>query len=142
MWQLASAAMHRQPAMKQVSALLASVVYEEVRRTLPVLLPDPEHLVPQVFPVRMEGNPDDPPTQLAHRDGQGGPCPVATSLYYAQVENTVGGALALHDDSGAVRACVRPASDLLVVISGDQVHSVEPLTAGSRTTIVTNFYRA
>ncbi|WP_034274373.1 2OG-Fe(II) oxygenase [Haloechinothrix halophila] len=142
MWQLAKSDMHRQPAMRQLSVLVASVVYDEVTAALPATLPPPEDLVPQVFPVRMDGNPDEPPTQMPHRDGEGGPSPIVTTLYYAQVENAVGGALVLHDDSGTVRARIQPASDKLVVIGGRQVHSVEPLTAGRRTTIVTNFYRA
>lgn len=142
MWQLASSAMHKRPEMMQLSTLMASLVYDEMHRSMPDLLPDPVHLIPQVFPVRMEGNTEEPPTQWAHKDEAQGRHPLATSLYYAQVENVVGGALALHDSSGEVRTRVHPMVDCLIAIGGDQIHSVEPLTAGSRITVVTNFYRA
>ncbi|WP_407675791.1 2OG-Fe(II) oxygenase [Prauserella endophytica] len=89
----------------------------------------------------MEGNTEEPPTQWAHKDEAQGRNPVATSLYYAEVENATGGALALHDSAGQVRTRVHPGADQLVIIAGDQVHSVEPLTAGNRITVVTNFYR-
>src|SRR3954463_16164193 len=56
MWQLASPAMHRQPEMVSVATLMASVVYEEIGNSLPGLLPAPERLIPQVFPVKMQGN--------------------------------------------------------------------------------------
>lgn len=142
MWQLASSAMHKRPEMMQLSTLMASVVYDEMQRSTPYLLSDPATLAPQVFPVRMEGNTEEPPTQWAHKDEAKGRHPLTTSLYYAQVENATGGALALHDSSGEVRARVNPTADQLVSIDGDQVHSVEPLTAGTRITVVTNFYRA
>ncbi|MFF5985906.1 2OG-Fe(II) oxygenase family protein [Prauserella flavalba] len=142
MWQLATSGMHRMPEMVRLSTLMASVVYEEIHRSLPELLPEPESLVPQVFPVRMEGNSDEPPTQWAHKDGAGGRHPIVTSLYYAQVDHAVGGTLVLHDDSGTECARVHPTADHLIIISGNQIHSVEPLTAGDRITIVTNFYEA
>lgn len=96
MWQLASPDMHHRPEMIQLSTLMASVVYDEIQRARPGLLPDPSEAVPQVFPVRMEGNTDEPPTQLAHKDEARGQHPCVTALYYAEVENVVGGALALH----------------------------------------------
>ncbi|WP_158684527.1 2OG-Fe(II) oxygenase [Amycolatopsis orientalis] len=140
MWQLANSAMHKRPEMIQLSTLMASVVYDEMRRYMPALLPDSANLIPQVFPVRMEGNAEEPPAQWAHKDEARGRHPLATSLYYAEVENVTGGALALHDSSGEVCTRVHPVADQLVAIAGDQVHSVEPLTTGKRITVVTNFY--
>lgn len=140
MWQLANSAMHRRPEVMQLSTLMASIVYDEVHRTMPDLLPDSSRMVPQVFPVRMEGNDEEPPAQRAHQDEAGGRNPLVTSLYYAAADSTVGGALALHDDQGRIRARVSPTADQLVVIGGRQIHSVEPLTTGRRITIVTNFY--
>lgn len=134
--------MHQQPEMVQLSTLMASIVFDEVQRLMPGLLRDPEGVAAQVFPVRMEGNPEEPPTQWAHVDEAAGRSPVSTSLYYAQADNIVGGALALHDDAGNVCARVHPVADHLVVVSGRQIHSVEPLTAGNRITVVTNFYEA
>jgi predicted 2-oxoglutarate/Fe(II)-dependent dioxygenase YbiX len=140
MWQLANSAMHRQPEMVSLATLMASVVYEEIGHSVPGLLPAPERLVPQVFPVRMEGNTAEPPTQWAHRDGVDGRHPLVTSVYYAQVDDTVGGELVLHDDDGRAIVRIQPTADQLVVIDGRQTHSVEPLTAGERLTVVTNFY--
>lgn len=142
MWQLANSDMHYRPEMIQLSTLMASVVYNEIQRARPRLLPDPGEAIPQVFPVRMEGNTDEPPTQWAHKDEARGQHPCVTALYYAEVENVIGGALALHHPSGDVHTSVEPVTDQLVVIAGDQTHSVEPLTAGNRITVVTNYYKA
>ncbi|WP_168211197.1 2OG-Fe(II) oxygenase [Actinosynnema sp. ALI-1.44] len=103
-------------------------------------MPEPDRLVPQVFPVRMEGNVEDPPVQLPHRDGADSRHPLVTSVYYAQIDGAVGGELVLHDDDGRPTERIQPAEDHLVVVDGRQTHSVEPLTAGRRLAVVTNFY--
>jgi hypothetical protein len=72
MWQLASSAMHRQPEMVSLAILMANVVYEEIGNSIPGPLPEFDRLVPQVFPVKMAGNVEDPPVQLVHRDGADG----------------------------------------------------------------------
>lgn len=140
MWQLASSAMHHTPEMIQLSEIMASLVYGAVCRCMSGVLPDAANVVSQVFPVRMEGNDTEPPTQWKHKDEARGKNPITTSLYYALVKDTAGGALALHDDAGEILTRVYPNSDQLVVMPGSQIHSVDPLTAGDRITVVTNFY--
>jgi predicted 2-oxoglutarate/Fe(II)-dependent dioxygenase YbiX len=60
------------------------------------------------------------------------------ALYYAEVQRVVGGALALHNPSGEARTLVNPVTGQLVTMAGGQIHSVEPLAAGNRITVVTN----
>jgi predicted 2-oxoglutarate/Fe(II)-dependent dioxygenase YbiX len=88
----------------------------------------------------MVGNPDDPPSQTPHRDHAGGRVPATTTLYYLQVDDTVGGELVIYDDVDGPSHRVTPTTDLLVVIPGEQLHAVDPLVRGYRVTIVTNFY--
>lgn len=142
MWQLSDPSQHRVPEMVRLSTIIASAVYVEVECKLPHLLPAAEDVVPQVFPVRMRGDRADPPAQQPHCDHRNGAVPVVTSLYYADVQDVVGGALLLTDDCGVVRHQIDPVPDQLLVIEGKQRHAVEPVLAGMRTTIVVNFYRA
>lgn len=88
----------------------------------------------------MWGSADDPPTQWPHRDSVGDRHPVFTALYYPLVANVQGGRLILHEVPQGQVMGIEPVSDLLLIIEGNQVHSVEPLTAGERVTVVTNFY--
>jgi hypothetical protein len=141
-WQLATRQMHDEPEMPQLSRIMASWTYDEIVRTGCVRLPEPALLTPQVFPVRMEGNPHDSPAQSPHRDRSGDRVPAVTTLYYLQVDDATGGELVLHDDAGGVSILVAPTTDQLVVIPGSQTHAVRPLTDGYRVTIVTNFYTA
>jgi hypothetical protein len=140
MWQLADRESHRTAEMREVAATLAGAVYDLVSDRLPDLLPPPDQLSPQVFPVRMTGGEDDPPQQWPHEDGVDGRRPVTTAVYYPRVRGTVGGALRLHGSDGTLEREVTPAEDHLVVMTGDQTHSVAPLTAGERLTVVVNFY--
>jgi predicted 2-oxoglutarate/Fe(II)-dependent dioxygenase YbiX len=139
-WQLATRRMHDEPEVRQLSRVMASLTYNEVVRTGCVRLPEPALLTPQVFPVRMEGNPHDPPAQSPHRDRSGDRVPTVTALYYLQVDDATGGELVLHDDARGLSDVMAPMTDQLIVIPGSQTHAVRPLTDGYRVTIVTNFY--
>lgn len=137
-WQLATRDMHDRPEMVQLANVMASLVYNEIAGA--ARLPEPECVTPQVFPVRMAGDPDDPPLQTPHRDHAGDRVPAITTLYYLQVDDTLGGDLVLYDDVDGSCDRVTPTTDLLVVIPGQQLHAVDPLVRGYRVTIVTNFY--
>lgn len=60
----------------------------------------------------------------------------------SHLNGITGGDLFLHETQDVVAAKVVPRSDQLTAISGQQLHSVEPMTAGARITVVTNFYHA
>lgn len=137
-WQLANRAMHTTLEMRQLSTLLAGAIYDELTATID--LPEPADLLPQVFPVKMYGNPEEPPAQIPHIDGSPSRRPLITSLYYAHVKGITGGNLCLHETRDVLAAKVVPRSDHLTAIPGQQLHSVEPMTTGTRITIVTNFY--
>ncbi|WP_280381666.1 2OG-Fe(II) oxygenase [Nocardia wallacei] len=132
--------MHATSEMRQLSALFASAVFNELAKSTIPSLPDPSNIIPQVFPVRMEGNTEDPPMQIPHIDGEPTRHPLITSLYYAHVEGITGGSLLLHENPDTVTARIVPQTDNLTAILGNQLHSVEPLTKGTRITVVTNFY--
>jgi hypothetical protein len=134
--------MHDEPEMVQLSRVMASLVYDEIVRTGCARLPEPALLTPQVFPVRMKGNPHDPPWQSPHRDRNEDRVPAVTALYYLRVDDATGGELVLYDDAGGENGSVSPVTDQLVVIPGCQTHAVRPLTGGYRVTVVTNFYAA
>jgi hypothetical protein len=116
-WQLADPAMHRRPEIVELSTAMVGSVYAELRRIHDLDLPEPEDLVPQVFPVVMTGSPVDPTGQRPHRDNADGDPPLVTAIYYVDVKDVTGGALSLHDPAGRV------------------VARIEPVT------VVTNFYR-
>jgi hypothetical protein len=93
------------------------------------------------FPVRMMGDHDCPPRQLPHRDRQGDSYPEYVGIYYAVVEGVAGGALVGYSDDGeTAEFSLAPEQDRLVIIRGDQLHEVEPLTAGIRTCVVCNLF--
>jgi len=102
------------------------------------------HLTPQVFPVRMLGNPLNPPHQVPHCDNHdfgGGPCvPKFTFVYYVELRNCSGGELVLFDKSHSELHRIVPVQGDLVCISGDQLHAVADLTSGLRTSLVLNLY--
>lgn len=137
--QLATSAEHAKPPMRRMAGLLASQVYDTLTDSGITLPPAPE-LTPQVFPVKMHGSPDNPPHQHPHRDRSSLGHPRLTCIYYPLVESTQGGALVLHTPEGTPDTRHQPIANLLVVIPGDTLHSVEPLTSGRRVTIVTNLY--
>jgi hypothetical protein len=137
--QLASRSEHLKPAMRQVASLVASRIFDALEES-EVEVPLEGNVTPQVFPVQMIGDLNDPPCQLPHRDNSSMGHPSIICLYYPVVEDICGGALVLHDGSGNSLSRYRPAANSMIVIPGDVTHSVEPLTQGRRVTIVTNFY--
>lgn len=140
--QLASEAARDEPAMIEVTTLMASWVYEAVEGHMPGALPAPHDLDVQVFPVRMTGCRQEPPSQSAHRDSAGGVHPAITAISYLLVEDVVGGELVLFDEesSDGPTTSIRPATGDLIVIAGNRLHAVAPLLSGSRVSMVTNFY--
>lgn len=140
--QLASEAARDVPAMKEVTASMASWVYQAVECHRPGALPPPDHLDVQVFPVRMTGCLQEPPSHSAHRDTTGSAHPVITAISYLIVEGAVGGDLLLFNDdvNAGPTTSISPATGDLVVMDGDQLHAVAPLLSGSRVSVVTNFY--
>lgn len=137
-WQLASPEMHHHPAIVRLSTTLSSTIYDELSG-VGMALPDPSRLAVQVFPVHMEGDPHEPPRQKPHRDIGNGRHPLVTSLYYPYVGDVDGGHLVLHHADGRASGHV-PRTDDLVVIDGRQLHSVDPLLSGLRTTFVINYF--
>jgi predicted 2-oxoglutarate/Fe(II)-dependent dioxygenase YbiX len=118
--------------------IVASVCYREARELFS--LPEPGLLTPQVFPVAMTGSRDQPPHQRPHTDNHHGAHPLVTSVYYARVQDTDGGAIIL--GSGSAQQTVEPREDDLIAFPGETVHSVESLYVGERLSIVCNFYRS
>lgn len=137
--QLAGEEEHRKLPMRRVAGLVASRVVDALHEA-GIELPSAEEITPQVFPVKMYGNQDDPPRQAPHRDQSESGHPRLTCVYYPLVENHEGGELVLYSADGTETAKYLPANDLLLVIGGDTVHSVEPLISGRRYTVVTNLY--
>lgn len=137
--QLAGATEHAKAPMRRVASLLASRLFDALADG-GVTLPPPEDITPQVFPVKMYGNPDNPPRQRVHCDHSVLGRPRLTCVYYPLVQDIRGGALVLHAADETVSGRYRPATNVLVVIQGNVLHSVEPLTDGCRITVVTNLY--
>jgi 2OG-Fe(II) oxygenase superfamily len=97
----------------------------------------------QLFPVRMVGDAAKPAYQEPHVDSDASQSrpPVCTSVFYARVRATQGGALAARrgaDLSDPIT--VTPTANALVTFAGDRVHWVQPLLAGERLSVVINFY--
>ncbi len=107
----------------------------------------PPHL--QLFPVRMVGDAKAPAYQEPHVDShpsRPGP-PICTSVFYARVQDVVGGELAVATADASADALaladpilIQPKPNALVSISGDRVHWVKPLYAGERVSLVINLY--
>jgi 2OG-Fe(II) oxygenase superfamily len=122
--------------MMALRHIVASICYEHVRELFS--LPDPNLLTPQVFPVTMTGSRDRPPHQRPHTDNHGGIHPLMTSVYYARIQDTDGGAVIL--GGGTTQRIVEPHEDDLIAFPGETVHAVGNLYAGERLSIVCNFY--
>ena len=137
--QLAGPDDHRKLPMRRVAILMATRVVDALQEA-GIELPTEDEVTPQVFPVKMFGNQDDPPHQAPHRDRSAAGHPRLTCVYYPLVENDEGGELVLYAADGTETAKHRPCTDLLLVIAGDTLHSVEPFTSGRRYTVVTNLY--
>jgi hypothetical protein len=146
-YQLASSAEHDKQDMREVAELIASAAYQVVSKYPEIAASD--QIVPQVFPVVMYGNSDDPPYQVPHQDSHDGSSgsvfPLLTMVYYVVVNNTCGGSLVglKVTKQGKIVQCFRhqPAMNQLVVMRGSQTHLVEPLWRGTRISLVINFYR-
>jgi predicted 2-oxoglutarate/Fe(II)-dependent dioxygenase YbiX len=137
--QLAPDAGHyRSPQMTTVRIVMASICYAATADHFD--LPAPERLEPQVFPVRMRGSLTDPPHQDPHVDGRDGVPPIVTAVYYADVQETDGGQLAVGQPPN--RQLITPTTDMLVAFPGDTVHEVLGLLAGYRVSVVCNLYAA
>lgn len=137
--QLATRSEHMRPAMRQVASLVASRVFDALK-VAALGVPPEEETTPQVFPVKMSGNPDRPPCQAPHTDKSAMGVPKLTCLYYPIVSDAFGGALVLHSEGGEPAARYWPSANCLIVISGSVTHSVDPLTRGRRVTVVVNYY--
>lgn len=109
---------------------------------------DPEGVIPQCFATRMIGTRHTPPHILPHRD-----CysvgtaqfvtPVLSCVYYPLVRDCEGGDLVVHRNGSLTSAdciSVAPATGDLIVVGGRVVHSVTPLMAGDRVSLVLNLY--
>jgi len=99
----------------------------------------------QLFPVRMLGDRDDPAYQEPHVDSvetQPDP-PICANVFYARARAIEGGELVVAARSGedlSDAVIVRPTANTLVSFAGDRVHTVKPLYAGERLSVVINFY--
>jgi hypothetical protein len=130
-----------QGPLDEIRAVLAPAVLAWARRC-GFWFPRPPRL--QLFPVRMIGDPAQPPRQEPHIDSYGaaeGP-PICTSVFYVRASGLTGGALAAEPATGgdAPPVILTPAPNMVVTLPGDRVHWVEPLLAGERVSIVVNFY--
>jgi hypothetical protein len=135
--QLAPGPSYASADMMMVRQIMASICYTQLSDTFS--LPEPDLLEPQVFPVSMRGSDTKPPHQRPHIDNHRGIHPLVTSVYYAWVRDTRGGAIRidLQDD----HLIVEPKEDDLIAFPGNTLHSVEELYAGERLSIVCNFYQ-
>lgn len=129
---------YRSPEMTTVRIVMASICYAATAELFD--LPPAERLAPQVFPVRMRGSLTDPPHQDPHVDGRDGVPPIVTAVYYADVQGTDGGQLAVGQPPN--RRLITPTTDTLVAFSGDTLHEVLKLRAGYRVSVVCNLYAA
>lgn len=151
--QLAGQAERESTRASVMQQVITSLVYDEIA---PLGLPAPEDLIVNAFPVSMTGALDCPAAQLPHRDSSAdGRRPVVTAIYYVSACQVTGGELlvlppgeetAEYPDWEALRRTaqiiVPPHVDVLAVIDGNAVHAVAPLTGGTRTSIVCNFFQA
>ena len=131
-----------QPPLDEIRGALAPAVLDWARRC-GLRLPAAPRL--QLFPVRMQGDPQSPAYQLPHVDSSGSDAqpPICTNVFYAVAKATVGGELAVAAKDGADLAdpiVIEPAPNLLASFPGDRVHAVQPLYAGERLSVVINFY--
>lgn len=124
------------PALGALRQIMASLCYKATASHF--ALPDPADLMPQVFPVLMQGSLTDPPYQDTHIDNRDGVPPLVTTVYYAQVVNTDGGEIVL---CTVPEVSLTPREDDLVAFQGDSPHSVRELRAGLRLSVVCNFYK-
>lgn len=146
-YQLASSGEHDKREMRDLAELIASAAYQMVSNHPEIGACD--QIVPQVFPVVMYGNSDDPPYQTPHQDShdtsKGKSFPFLTMVYYAVVDDTCGGALVglQVTEDRKIAQCFRhqPAINQLVIMREAQIHLVEPLWHGTRISLVINFYR-
>jgi len=134
--QLAPGPGYTSAGMMTLRRIVASICYEHVRELFS--LPAPDRLMPQVFPVAMTGSRDRPPHQRPHTDSNRGIHPLVTSVYYARMQDTDGGAVIL--GGGTAQRIVEPREDDLIAFPGDTVHAVGNLYAGERLSVVCNFY--
>lgn len=134
--QLAHGPNYATPDLMLLRRVMASVCYANLRDHF--ALPKPSELTPQVFPVSMRGDKDQPPSQRTHIDRHGTATPLVTGVYYARVRKTVGGDIVLDPD--ARHLVLHPDEDDLIAFPGDTLHAVNALYAGDRLSIVCNFY--
>jgi hypothetical protein len=123
--QLASRSEHLKPTMRQVASLVASRIFDALKEAS-IEMPLEGNVAPQVFPVQMIGDLNDPPFQIPHRDSSSMGIPRLTCLYYPVVQDICGGALVLHGASGNPVLRYRPSVNCMIVIPGNLTHSVEP----------------
>lgn len=140
-FQLATDADRQTPQMMNIKSIFAAIVYAKLAQRWHLL--DPNSLRVQVFPVKMTAGEDT--FQLPHVDHSGNDIPLVTAIYYAHLEDVVGGELLVYPEgargeSGDYPRHVHPVLDTLVAIRGNRVHAVAPLLGGSRTSLVCNFY--
>lgn len=137
--QLADRSEHRKPSMRRIADLAASRVFGALLESS-IEVPPEADVMPQVFPVKMTGNRDDPPRQAPHTDSSAIGTPRLTCIYYPLVTRAEGGTLVLHPGGGKPASRHWPVTNSLLVIPGNVTHSVEPLLAGHRITVVVNLY--
>lgn len=131
-----------QAKLDQVRALLAPAALQWAK-ACGFWFPRPPTL--QLFPVRMVGDRDNPAYQEPHVDSvdsQPAP-PICANVFYARARAIEGGELVVATRSGAdldEAVAITPAANMLVSFAGDRVHTVRPLLAGERLSVVINFY--
>jgi hypothetical protein len=105
--------------------------------------PKPPRL--QLFPVRMFGDKENPAYQEPHVDSvdsEPDP-PICANVFYARARAIEGGELVVAARRGGDLTdpvVVRPTPNMLVSFAGDRLHTVRPLFAGERLSVVINFY--
>jgi hypothetical protein len=98
----------------------------------------------QLFPVRMVGDAETPAYQDPHVDSyasQPNP-PISTNVFYVRTQDVSGGELVVAKAGSDLSdpIVVQPTPNTIVSFPGDRVHSVRPLYAGERLSVVINFY--
>ncbi|MDP9651459.1 2OG-Fe(II) oxygenase [Paraburkholderia caledonica] len=129
---------------------LVSAAYERIEQLWPNRL-HPSRAVMQHFSVLMDGcAAEGAPHQVPHRDNFAhGGCvtyPELTLIYYVTVQDLDGGCLFGHLGEGVELVApvfeLAPVENTLVLIPGDQTHSVSPVLNGRRLSVVSNLYRS